>query len=281
MDRPAESETTVSDATQRDRAVPGIAYAMRALGRQDLPTAISINGKIYRHLKTIKHDFFAATGFYENDQQRRVVLKIGRTNDVMGFAAFGLFLGKLSRSREVRFYSKLADLPNVPRLLGRIGQTGFVHEFVKGRPLGEMDANGKVRPIPDSFFDELIALLDELHRRQMAYVDTNKPQNILQGEDGRPHLIDFQISYDMHELGNNWMNRRILKRLQQEDFYHVLKHKRRLRPDLLTEEERQRSMRRSWAIRLHRFVFSPYFKFRRRTVRRWRETGQLLPEGSK
>ncbi len=252
---------------------------MRALGRRDLPPAISIEGNVFRHVKTIKHDFFAATGFYDDDQQRRVVLKVGRTNDVLGFS--GVFLGRFSRSREMRFYSKVADLQNVPRVLGRVGVTGFVHDFVKGRPLGEKDSNGVVRPIPDTFFDELIALLRELHRRGIAYVDTNKPQNILQGEDGRPHLIDFQISYDMYEFGDNWLNRRFLERLKQEDFYHVLKHKRRLRPDLLTKEERQASMRRSWAIRLHRFLFAPYFKFRRRTFRRLRETGQLLPEGSK
>ena len=276
---PGQQHERHPSPSERGRGVPGVAYAMRALGRHDLPVSLSIQGKIYRHVKTVKHDFYAATGFYDDEHGKRVVLKMGRTNDVLGFS--GVFLGRFSRSRETRFYSKVTDIDNVPRVLGRVGVTGFVHEFVPGRPLGEKDAHGKYLPVPDAFFDELIALLRKLHRRQIAYVDTNKPQNILLGDDGRPHLIDFQISYDMFEFGNNWLNRRILERLKQEDFYHVLKHKRRLRPDLMTTEEHETATRKSWAIRLHRFLFAPYFKFRRRTFRRLRETGQLLPEGSK
>jgi hypothetical protein len=246
---------------------------MRALGRRDLPPALSIAGKIYRHQKTIKHDFFAATGFYDDAEGSRIVLKVGRVNDYCGFPC--LWMGKWLCRREVRFYSALSDLPNVPPVLGQVGPTGFVHRYVPGRPLGDR------LPVPDGFFDQLLQLLAEVHRRNIAYVDTNKPQNILLGEDGRPHLIDFQISYDVHDFGNTWLNRWILKRMQREDIYHMLKHKRRLRPDELTEAERAVATKVSWAIQLHRFLSKPYFKFRRRTFRRLRETGQLLPEGSK
>ena len=124
--------------------------------------------------------------------------------------------------------------------------TGFVHGFVEGKPLS------KDRPVPDGFFRQLVELLDELHRRNIAYVDTNKPENILLGDDGRPHLIDFQISYDMHEIGNWWLNRMILRQLQREDGYHILKHKKKLRPDEMTPEEISASERKSWPIRLHR-----------------------------
>ena len=257
----------------RRAGVPRVAYAMRALGRRDLPPTISVAGKNYRHQKTIKHDFFAATGFYVDDDGTRVVLKVGRVNDYCGFPCIGI--GRWLCRRETRIYNALSDLPNVPAVLAKIGPTGFVHEYVPGRPLGE------VLPVPDGFFDELVKLLGELHRRQIAYADTNKPQNILLGEDGKPHLIDFQISYDLHDFGNNLINRFVLHRLQREDIYHVLKHKRRMRPDELTDAEREAVNKVSWAIRLHRFISKPYFKFRRRTFRRLRETGQLLPEGSK
>jgi hypothetical protein len=246
---------------------------MRALGRRDLPGSISIDGLIYRHQRTVKHDFFAATGFYDNAQGERVVLKVGRVNDYCGFPCVGI--GKWLCRREMRIYAALSDLPNVPPVLGRVGQTGFVHKFVPGRPLGDG------QPVPDGFFDQLLALLAELHRREIAYVDTNKPQNILLGEDGRPHLIDFQISYDLHDFGDNRINRWVLRRMQREDFYHMLKHKRRLRSDEMTQAELATVNKVSWAIRLHRIVSKPYFKFRRRTFRRLRETGQLLPEGSK
>ncbi len=228
---------------------------------------------MWRLVHAVKHDFFAATGFYEDDAGTRAVLKMSRTQEFAGFPL--LFVGKFLCRREVRFYNKLSDLPNVPKVLGTVGQTGFVHEFVPGRPLQ------KDKPVPDGFFRQLTELLEQLHARKIAYVDTNKPENILLGDDGRPHLIDFQISWDLAELGDWWLNRWWLRRLQHEDFYHFLKHKKRLRPDELTDDERAQAERRSALIRLHRFVFKPYFLFRRRTFKRLRETGRLLPEGSK
>jgi hypothetical protein len=254
----------------RDRIV----YTLRALGKSDLPPSFDLHGVPYRHERTIKHDFFAATGFYLSPTGQRVVLKVGRTQEYGGVPL--LWLGKWLCDREVRFYAACADLPNIPSLIGRVGKTGLVHAYVPGRPLA------KEHPIPDSLFDELFELLRTLHARKIAYVDTNKPQNILQGEDGRPHLIDFQISFDLHDFwGDNLLTRGILKRLQKEDFYHVLKHKRKLRPDLLTTEEKARSKQVSWFIKTHRFITKPYFLIRRRTFKRLRETGQLAPEGSK
>src|SRR5439155_21876200 len=159
--------------------------------------------------------------------------------------------------------------------LGRAGATGFLHEFVPGRALS------RNRPVPDGFFDQLLELIAELHRRDIAYVDANKPENILLGDDGRPHLIDFQISWDLHELGDNFLNRWWLRRLQRADIYHVLKHKKRMRPDELSEGERHIVENRGTFIRVHRFITKPYFKLRRTTFKRLRASGRLLPEGSK
>jgi hypothetical protein len=248
-------------------------YALRALGKADLPAQFELNGLRYTHERTIKHDFFAATGFYLSPAGERVVLKVGRTQEYAGVPF--RWLGKWLCDRESRFYQACQDLPNIPKWLGRVGATGFVHAYVPGRPLS------KEHPIPDTLFDELFALLRTLHERNIAYVDTNKPQNILQGDDGRPHLIDFQISFDLHDFGNNPLTRAILRRLQKEDFYHILKHKRKLRPDLLTEEEKARAKKVSGFIKAHRFLTRPYFLIRRRIFKRLRETGQLAPEGSK
>ena len=249
---------------------------MRALGKAGLPRQFNLGGRTYRLARTVKHDFFAATAFYRDESGHTVVLKSGRTGDFAGVPL--LWLGRWLCRRELRFYTRLADVPNVPAVLGTVGPTGFVHEFVPGRPLD------KHLPVPDGFFDELRDLLAELHRRGIAYVDTNKPQNILLGDDGRPHLIDFQISWDAQDFdlpGLRTLNRWLLRRLQHEDFYHVLKHKRRIRPDEMTAEETEAAARKSALIRLHRFVFKPYFALRRRTFKRLRDTGRLMPEGSK
>jgi len=249
-------------------------YSLRALGKSNPPASLTLDGVTYHHEQTVKHDFFAATAFYLSPTNQRIVLKIGRTQDYAGLPL--QWLGRWLCNREIRFYRACQDLPNVPEFLGRVGKTGFAHAYVPGQPLS------KERPIPNDFFDNLAQLLQELHRRNIAYVDTNKPQNILQGDDGHPHLIDFQISFDLQDFcGDNFLTRAILRRLQKEDLYHILKHKRKLRPDLLTPEESARAKKLSWFIKIHRLITKPYFLLRRRTFKRLRQSGQLAPEGSK
>jgi hypothetical protein len=249
------------------------AYSMRALGRKNLPDTITLDNVAWRHTRTHKHDFWAVTGFYESADGRRAVLKMGRTEPFMGF---GLeFIGRFLCRREMRFYNALREIPHVPPIIGAVGTTGFLHAFVEGQPLS------KDHPVPNSFFDDLERLMHEIHARNIAYVDANKPENILLGDDGRPHLIDFQISWDLHELGNTWLNRWWLKRLQHSDIYHVLKHKKRLRPDQLTDIEREIVENRGALIRIHRIVTTPYKRIRRSTFKRMRASGRLLPEGSK
>ena len=127
-------------------------------------------------------------------------------------------------------------------------------------------------------------LIEEMHRRGLAYVDANKRQNLLVGRDGRPHLIDFQISGDRTEFGGIFWHAPVADRAHLQGIgsvYHLLKHKRRLWPDLLTREELERINCKSFLLRLHRFLSKPYFKLRRRTFARVRHTGRLLPEGSK
>ena len=246
---------------------------MRALGKAGLPDVIHLQGNDYRLVRSVKHDFFAATGFYADAQGRRVVLKISRTEEFAGVPL--VWLGRWLCQREQRFYRKLEDLPEIPKVLGAVGETGFVLQHVEGYPLARNS------PIPDGFFQKLQRLLCELHRRGLAYVDTNKTQNILVGADGRPHLVDFQISWDLEELGPWKLNRLWLRHLQKGDLYHILKHKRRCRPDELSPVERRMSRRRSALLRVHRFILWPYFRLRRRTFQRLRDTGRLSPEGSK
>lgn len=246
---------------------------MRALGKRGLPEGIRLAGRDYWLTRSVKHDFFAATGFYDDSGGKRVVLKIGRTQEFAGLPLIAL--GKWLCNRERRFYRKLRDLNHVPRHLANFGPTGIVVEYVEGTPLSH------ARRVPDGFFAELQAVLAEVHRRDLAYVDANKMQNILVGADDRPHLIDFQISWDPEEWGGGRISHWFLSHFQSEDNYHLLKHKSRLRPDELTAAEQEGVHRKSRLVRAHRFLTKPYFKLRRRTFQRLRDSGRLLPEGSK
>jgi len=77
-----------------------IVYTLRALGKADLPPTFTLAGVPYRHERTIKHDFFAATGFYLSPTGERVVLKVGRTQEYGGIPL--LWLGKWLCDRETR-----------------------------------------------------------------------------------------------------------------------------------------------------------------------------------
>lgn len=245
---------------------PKVKHAwLRALGREDMPPSIDLADGAYRHVRTFKHDFFAATGLYEGPSGR-VVLKMGRVAGLLGVPM--VWMGRIMADHEGGLYAELDGHEGVPRWFGRWGATGIVHEFVEGHPLQRNEW------VDDDFFPRLEALLADLHGRGIAYVDLEKRENILVREDGRPCLIDFQISWKWqgHNGGKRTgyqrlilpaVGRLILGKLQQGDRYHVLKHRRRHRPDTMTPEQIAASYRRGWYIELHRKLSWPFTAIRR------------------
>lgn len=253
--------------------MPGrLAYWMRALGRHDLPDRLEVSGRTLRRLGTAKHDFWAATGFYEDESGGRAVLKVYRTEPFAGAPL--RWLGRWQCGREVGFYRYLTGLACVPPLLARVGDTAYLRAFVAGRPLsGE-------GPVPDAFWPRLDAAMREMHRRGVAYVDSNKPENVLVGDDGFPYLIDFQIAWRCGPSADHALGRRWLARLQREDLYHALKHKRRFARESMTSDELTSVRERSVLIRLHRLLNHPYRMVRRPLFRWLRRTGRVLSSGS-
>jgi len=229
---------------------------MYACGQAGPPKEFTGNGKQWKLDTLFKHDFFACTARYKcNDTNELAVLKINR---IRGFLGLPLrWIGRMLCRRELNILGQLQDLDQVPQLICPFAQTGFVYQYIEGQSLDEKPA------VPDSFFDDLVQLLNEIHQRHICYVDANKRGNILLGEDGRPHLIDFQISLF---LPSNW-GRRLRHLFQREDRYHILKHKRKLRPDLLTDEEKKNLSQVSWPIRLHRTITGPLRDLRRALLR--------------
>lgn len=232
-----------------------------ALPGGKLPTSVTCRGERFDLVDTFKHDFFAATGLYRSPHQL-AVLKVNRVTDFFGVPM--TWAGRFLARRETLFYRLAQDLPGVPRLIGNVGETGLLHVYVPGHTLGRREQ------VPDAFFDQLLTLARELHKRHIAYVDLNKRQNILVGDDRRPYLFDFQISAHLPPIG--WRRlpplRWLLARFQHGDSYHCLKHKRRLRPDLLTADEERVLARLSFAIRLHRWIARPLTQLRRLVLRR-------------
>ncbi len=229
---------------------------LKALGRNDLPTYVEHDGVVYRRVGLFKHDFFAATGLYEAGE-RRVVLKAGRREPFLGIPL--AWAGRLLARHEADQLRRLADIEGIPALIGVWGGDVLIREYVPGHELA------KGERVDDQFFPRLAAMLDAIHRRGMAYVDLEKPQNVLVGDDGRPHLIDFQISWPwpIGPLARTWPGRWLGRRLQEGDRYHFTKLRRRFRRDQLAADELTASYTRPWPVRLHRRLTAPATRFRR------------------
>ena len=232
-----------------------------ALGKQEPPTEIEVEGKPYTLERIFKHDFFAFTGCYVGEHDR-IVLKIGRMASVFGIPLS--WIGRLHAWHESSVFRDVDDIDIVPRFTGRYGKYGVTHEFIAGHQLERGEH------VSDEFFGHLEDGLNEMHRRGLAYVDLEKPENVLVGDDGKPWLFDFQISYryPWRRGANFWPLRWLLARLQDSDRYHLTKHRRRCRPDTFTPEELKASKRRPAHIRLYGGFTRPITRVRRRILNR-------------
>ncbi len=233
---------------------------LRALGRDEPPGQVEIDGETYRLARVVKHDSWAATAFYEGSG-RTVVCKFNRRQRVGPIPM--RWLGRLLARREAAALGRLAGLPGIPPLRGPVSVAGralphaVAHDFIAGRPLARYDR------ISAEAFDAFRQLLAEVHRRDVAYVDLHKRENILVGDDGRLYLLDFQISFCLKDRwpANSGPMRLILWLLQRSDAYHAAKHIGRCTAGAC----RQRPSR-PWWIRLHRAVARPFRACRRRLL---------------
>jgi hypothetical protein len=204
---------------------------LKALGKKEFPASIEVGDARYELAHVFKHDFWAGTSLYSGPAGR-IVVKIHRQASIFGLPM--RWAGLLMGGHEARLFDLLHDLDGVPRLLGRYDGTGLIHEFVEGK------AHSRSAPVTAEFVERFRALIGRMHDRDVAYVDLEKPDNVLVGEDGQPYLFDFQISFHWPAKwgGRTWPARWLLRRLQYADRYHFVKMIRRTNEELLTEDER-------------------------------------------
>jgi hypothetical protein len=103
-----------------------------------------------------------------------------------------------------------------------------------------------------------------MHRRGIAYVDLHKRENIIVGDDGRPYLVDFQISFDMTHPRLRWLPgvQFAFDQLCVGDLYHLEKHVRRSDASALAYHPPEIP---AW-LRLHRLIAVPFRQLRRRML---------------
>ena len=253
--------STPSQAAEISKSVrrPSV---LRALGPCDPPSCVEIAGTSFERTEIVKHDSWAATAFYEADG-RRIVCKFHRWQPILGIPMS--WLGRFLASHERGVYRRLHGIENIPAELGDVTVVGkrqpnaVAHEFIPGHTLGDNERADA------AFFDQIETLLRRIHERGVAYVDTHKCENILVGDDGKPYLFDFQISF---ALPQTWLVRLtplpwLLRMLQGTDEYCLFKH-RVVRCRDLVINWREMDRLRPWWIRAHRALAEPLRNARRR-----------------
>ena len=235
----------------------------RALGTSEPPPHVEVGDCRYELIEVLKHDSWAATAVYASAGEK-IVCKFNRQQRI---GPVGMkWLGRRLAARENYLLRKLSDLPNVPGYRGPVTVDGqpqrnvAAHVFVEGHPLRRDETPS------EAFFTELYETLETMHRRGVVYVDLHKAENILVGDDGRCHLIDFQVCYI--RPANRLLAGMLLwweRMLEGMDRYHFRKHLCRHRPDLsgCTLAEMNRLGDRPWWIKVHRSVAAPLRSARR------------------
>jgi hypothetical protein len=239
---------------------------LRALGTGEPPRYVSVQGTRFEFAVALKHDSWAATAIYADDQGKRITCKFGRTQSVLGIPMS--WLGRLLARRGAGFLRRLERIELLPKDLGPVTSGGRVlpnaiaRTYVEGRAFRDPPEDR------EAFFADLRRLVAELHADGTAYVDLYKRENIIVDPAGRPYLIDFQVCL---ATGDRWpFNGRLMRflvgKLQEMDDYHVNKHYARCMAGLLSPEEIRRLKTPPGFITVHRSFAVPLRSLRRRLL---------------
>jgi hypothetical protein len=225
------------------------------------PEEIFIQDKAFYFEKILKDDFFSVNVLYQNPEEGRYVLKL---------SDFRFFMGSLLKPlamffswREYKLYRMLEGIEGIPALGPRFGKRGYLHKFIEGKTLHDLEQGGG--SLPDDFFPRLGSIISRVHERRIFYLDLNKRGNIIVGDDMRPYLIDFQVSLFIGKRRGlrGLIADKVFNGLIREDIYHLYKHKRHFQPHLLTDEELALARRTPFNEWLNRYVGTPYRKVKR------------------
>lgn len=233
---------------------------LRALGAGDPPAEIELEGRRFARVEVFKHDSWAATARYACGCDV-VVCKFNRTQSIFGFPMG--WLGRMLARRESAAFARLAGVSGIPAARGPVQVDGktlenaSAHDYVPGRPLSRDE-------IPaDGFFPALRDLLSAIHARDGAYVDLHKRENIVVGDDGGPHLVDFQVGFLLSSGWRARLFRPLLSALQRMDRFNLAKHLLNHRPDQLHALVAAEDQRMPRLVRAHRCVAVPFRSVRR------------------
>ena len=160
---------------------------------------------------------------------------------------FAKVLGPLLTWREARALKRLHGVKGVPKLLQRPNARSLLLEYLSATHLSD-DRNNDTDW--EDFFGHLEDLLARMHERGVAHCDLRSPFNTLIDSSGNPVIVDFVASVSRGQSWNivaNW----VFQRFTRADMEALVKLKRSVAPELVSEKEHSRYANRS---RLEQFM---------------------------
>ncbi len=167
---------------------------------------------------------------------------------------FKHLLGAFLAMRERAALLRAGGIRNIPRVLGLPRRWILVLEHIEATELDDTPPE----VFTSEFFDQLSAMIADMHALGMAHGDLENLGNILVTPEGQPAIVDFAAAV---MAGANPLAAIALPHMQENDLRAVCKAKSVLAPHLLTDEEGELLQRRStvelWFRRARRYVRRP------------------------
>jgi serine/threonine protein kinase len=138
-------------------------------------------------------------------------------------------LGRWLIRRECAAYERLRGIPGIPAFAGQIDACAFAVELIEGRDLSRIRRG----ELPASFFPQLLALLEAVHRAGVAHGDLHH-RDVILSSTGGPFLVDFSTA-----VFRRGAARALFEAACASDRRAALKLKSRHAPGDVTAAERQ------------------------------------------
>jgi len=160
---------------------------------------------------------------------RRVIVKDFKGSDFL----FRVIVGPILMRREFGALRNLIGARGIPQLVGRLDRYALAMELVRGRGLDVVESG----TLTDEFYVHLREVIDEMHAHGVAHCDLRSRGNVMLGDDGLPYVVDFAACV-YRGRGINPFTKWLFGQFVLADRRAVLMIKRRMSPELLTDEDR-------------------------------------------